>query len=63
LSQQPHDVVSLLIWPFSPHTQIHKHTQRVVNISRPVTDCSGLTLELGDANIPRLVKSHSLHEG
>jgi hypothetical protein len=54
LSQQPHDVVSLLIWPFSPHTQIHKHTQRVVNISRPVTDCSGRTLELGDANIPTL---------
>jgi hypothetical protein len=25
-----------------------------VNISRPVTDCSGLTLELGDVNIPEL---------
>ena len=47
-----------MIWPFLPHTHTHTrthiHTQRVVNISRPVTDCSGLTLELGDANIPRL---------
>ena len=25
-----------------------------MNISRPVTDCSGLALELGDANIPKL---------
>ena len=31
-----------------------RHTQAVVEISRPVTDCSGMTLELGDENIPTL---------
>jgi hypothetical protein len=35
-------------------TRTHTHTQSVVEISRPVTDCSGMTLELGDTNIPTL---------
>jgi hypothetical protein len=35
-------------------THSHTHTQTVVEISRPVTDCSGLALDLADANIPML---------
>jgi hypothetical protein len=46
--------VALVVTPANITFYMDAKIQSTVNISRPVTDCSGLTLELGDADLPTL---------
>ena len=46
--------VALVVTQSNVTFYIDAKVHSAVNISRPVTDCSGLTLELGDADLPTL---------
>jgi len=46
--------VAVVVTPTTISFYMDAELQSTVNISRPVTDCSGITLELGDADVPAL---------